>query len=156
MVLCRLLFQPHIICVEGDCIKILAAIVIGAILLLNPLFKEDPVMSRYEAPADYHMLYDLNETLKNEDFLTGDMREDGLYLLIKGEEDEKFIPIEDKNIIKKVKYIHTQGEGIYYVYSGFLDSESGIVFFNNDPSYTPKEKGYSHIKDNCYHYSVDW
>ncbi len=135
--------------------KILAVLVLGVILLFNPLFKEDSVISQYEAPADYHMLYELNETLKDEDFLTGDMREDGLYLFSKGEEEEKFIPIEDKNIIKKVKYIHTQGEGIYYVYSGFLDSESGIVFFD-DPSYTPKEKGYSHIKDNCYSYSVDW
>lgn len=135
--------------------RILTVIISMILIISVPFLKEDAVMSQYEAPADYHMLYELNETLKYEDFLTGDMREDGLYLFSKGEEEEKFIPISDKNIIKKVKYIHTQGEGIYYVYSGFLDSESGIVFFD-DLSYTPKEKGYSHIKDNCYSYSVDW
>jgi len=67
--------------------RILAVIISMILIISVPFLKEDAVMSQYETPADYHMLYDLNETLKNEDFLTGDMREDGLYLFIKGEED---------------------------------------------------------------------
>jgi len=133
--------------------RVIVAMISLVSLLFIPTTLDEIAMSKYEAPADYHMLYDLNETLKKEDFITGRIESDGLHLINSDLEEYKIITVADKNIIKKVKCVREEQGAIFYTYYSFLDNESGVVFFNETPEYIHPGKGYSCIKGNCYRYS---
>ena len=99
--------------------------------------------------------YKINSLIKNEDFYFAKVADYRIVLYNLKNEPQKEIVFDDYNVKIKLVSIRKDGSIIYFITSGSVDDEQGIVFINDDLN--DKLNGIKTIKrigGNSYYYNT--
>lgn len=101
-------------------------------------------------------LYKINSIIKDMDFYTAKADDDKIILYNTEQEIIKEIPFEDYDGNIKFLYARKEESAIYFVISGSVDDEQGIMFVNdNSDSFLDGIKTINRIGGNSYQYSTN-
>ena len=76
--------------------------------------------------------YQINKLIKDFDFHTAEVTDAGIVLLDKNFDELETVPFDDYQQHIKILGIHKNGEVIFFVLSGSVDDEQGLMFVNDD------------------------
>lgn len=101
-------------------------------------------------------LYKINSIIKDMDFYTAKANENKIRLYDNKQEMIKEIPFEDYNDNIEFIYARKEETAIYFVMSGSVDDEQGIMFVNDDSDdFLDGIKTITRIGGNSYQYSTN-
>ncbi len=165
-----IIYLIYVIIEKDKNYKYLVLVIIPAILIINYLLYSSVLsLANY---YDYHVvrkddLADLLEEVRNEEFksihstrhkmIGSELTSNKLYS--PNITDEKLDKIISKMKKYNFSYIHKDGNLIYFTNSGFIDSEAGYVFNENDefPKMSPAGKIHTWqiVSKNWYYWYAD-
>lgn len=112
--------------------------------------------SLYSDKKTEDYLYKINSLIKDMEFYKAMVADNKITLYNTEQEMIKEIPFEDYD--DKIKFIYARKEdsAIYFVISGSVDDEHGIMFVNDDSDvFLDGIKTINRIGGNSYHYSTN-
>lgn len=99
--------------------------------------------------------YKINQMVKDVDFHSGQIQEDTLVLFDKEHMPVKEIPLTDTKIPVKLLEIRKKDAIVYFIVSGDVDDEEGILFINDSSNDVLSEiKEIQRVGGNSYLYST--
>ena len=127
---------------------VLILMIVGAFILVSCGYSSN------KNTEDY--LYKINSIIKDMDFYTAKADDNKIILYNIEQEIIKEIPFEDYNGNIKFLYARKEESAIYFVISGSVDDEQGIMFVNdNSDGFLDGIKTINRIGGNSYQYSTN-
>lgn len=127
---------------------VLILVILGMFILVSCGYSNNKNIEEY--------LYKINSIIKDMDFYTAKVDENKIILYNTEQEMIKEIPFGDYNGNIKFIYARKEESAIYFVMSGSVDDEQGIMFVNdNSDGFLDGIKTINRIGGNSYQYSTN-